>query len=197
LKGWHGYQRSSNGYEQCAENFMRARNPHIGVATVREWGRALPRGSSILDLGCGPGVPISQALRDEGFVVYGVDASPKMIAAFQARFPDAPAECSPVEESKFFNRTFDGMVAWGLLFLLPADTQAIVISKAAKALNPGGRFLFTSPREAITWKDALTGLESRSLGLHAWRQILAANGLVLDGEQTDEGDNHYYLTSKP
>ena len=88
-------------------------------------------------------------------------------------------------------------MAWGLIFLLPAEVQAVVIAKAARALDRGGKFLFTSPREATTWPDALTGRESTSLGFEVYRHILRSEGLVLDGEQCDEGDNYYYLASKP
>ena len=103
-------QSGSNGYEEVAANFISIRSPCIGAATVREWSRALPHGASILELGCGHGVPISQVLINDGFDLYGVDASRKMIAAFRDRFPEVHAECSTVEESEFFNRTFDGVV---------------------------------------------------------------------------------------
>src|SRR5580658_153445 len=52
----------SNGYEEIAAQFIAARNGRIGAATVREWGRTLPAGSAVLDLGCGHGVPVSQTL---------------------------------------------------------------------------------------------------------------------------------------
>lgn len=113
----------SHGYERVAEEFMRTRRPSIGPAVVRRWAGALPAGASILDLGCGSGIPISEALLEEGFSLYGVDASETLIARFRERFPGVPAECGPVEESLFFSRLFDGVVAWGLMFLLPADTQ--------------------------------------------------------------------------
>ncbi|HEY8459546.1 MAG TPA: class I SAM-dependent methyltransferase, partial [Blastocatellia bacterium] len=47
----------------------------------------------------------------EGFNVHGVDASPSMITAFRARFPHAPAEQGAVEDSQFFGRSFDGVIA--------------------------------------------------------------------------------------
>ena len=72
----------SNGYEHLAEAFIRARNPRIGPVTVREWSKTLPPASSILDLGCGYGVQISDVLINHGFAVYGVDASEKLITAF-------------------------------------------------------------------------------------------------------------------
>ncbi|MFL6463603.1 MAG: class I SAM-dependent methyltransferase [Bryobacteraceae bacterium] len=159
----------SNGYEKAAECFMLSRNPQIGAATVREWSKRLLRGASVLDIGCGHGTPISQVLIQEGFVLYGVDASAKMIAAFRTNFPHAFAECSAVEGSDFFGHTFDGVVAWGLLFLLSPAAQAKLIHKVGKVLRNGGQFLFTCPRESVTWNDAQSGSESCSLGLPAGR----------------------------
>lgn len=187
----------SGGYERKAREFVRGRGQaDIGATTVREWTRTLrPRGT-VLDVGCGHGVPISQVLVDEGFDIYGVDASPTMIAEFSARFPRAPAECSPVEESTLFGRTFDGVVAWGLMFLLSPEAQELVIGKVSRALVAGGRFLFTSPYQACTWTDILTGTPSISLGREKYREILVAEGLDLVGETSDEGDNYYYFALK-
>jgi 2-polyprenyl-3-methyl-5-hydroxy-6-metoxy-1,4-benzoquinol methylase len=187
----------SNGYENLADTFIRTRNTKIGAATIEMWSKTLPPKSPVLDMGCGPGIPVSRVLDREGFVLYGIDASAKMIAAYHERFPTAQTECSTAEESQFFHRTFDGIVAWGVIFLLSVPNQTTVIAKVAQALNPGGRFLFTSPREATKWHDALTGLPSVSLGREGYKQLLYVQGLVLLGEHTDEGDNHYYSVLKP
>ena len=127
----------------------------IGVAKVREWSKTLPRGSSVLELGCGAGVPISQTLIEEGFELYGIDASPKHIAAFRERFPNARAQCAAIEESGFLRTHVRCGVAWGLMFLLQPEEQRAAIRHVARALNPAGRFLFTSPRDAVLWKDSL------------------------------------------
>ncbi|MQA91818.1 MAG: methyltransferase domain-containing protein [Gemmatimonas sp.] len=150
---------------------MVRRDPAIGVATVRAWARELPSGGAVLDLGCGNGVPISQVLIEDGFVVYGVDAAPAMTAAFHERFPRAHIACETVEDSDYFGRVFDG-VAWGLLFLLSADAQAALVRRVASALKPGGRFLFTAPEQACTWTDMLTGRQSISLGAKVYRATL-------------------------
>jgi 2-polyprenyl-3-methyl-5-hydroxy-6-metoxy-1,4-benzoquinol methylase len=189
---------SSRGYEPWAAEFISGRtHSTVGASTVREWAGALPHGASVLDLGCGHGVPVSEVLIADGFRLYGVDASPTLVAAFRERFPGVPVDCSAVEDSTFFNRTFDAVVSWGLMFLLSADTQAKVIAKVARALNPGGAFLFTSPEQACTWLDALSGRPSISLGRGAYERIIRGEGLRLHGERWDEGDNHYYLVSKP
>jgi SAM-dependent methyltransferase len=183
----------SNGYEAAAAEFIdRRSSSRIGVGTVRAWARALPPGASILDLGCGHGSPVAEALLDDGFEIYGVDASPTLSAAFRRRLPGAHIVCEPVEASSLFGRTFDGVIAIGLVFLLPADTQRDLLRRMAAALNPGGRLLFTAPAEVCVWADVLTGRESRSLGAAEYRAILTEAGLDLVGEHRDEGDNHYY-----
>jgi SAM-dependent methyltransferase len=186
----------SNGYESVATEFLAGRGlappTAIGVRHVSEWARALPRGAAVIDLGCGPGIPITRALVDAGLEVYAVDASPSFVAAFRRNFPQVRVACESVEESAFFGRTFGGVVAWGLMFLLPADAQRRLVQRMADLLVPGGRLLFTSPAEPCVWKDAMTRLESRSLGAAEYRRLLSAAGLKETREYEDVGENHYF-----
>jgi SAM-dependent methyltransferase len=129
---------------------------------------------------------------DEGLDVYGVDAAPSLVEAFRHNLPGIPVRCEAVQESSFFDRTFDGVLSWGLMFLLLPEEQRNLIQRIADVLAPSGRFLFTSPPQPIVWKDAMTGLESRSLGAAAYRSELTAVGLTIMSEYEDEGQNHYY-----
>jgi SAM-dependent methyltransferase len=133
-------------------------------------------------------------LVDERLTVYGVDASPSLVAAFRHNLPEVPVACESVVESSFFNRTFDGVVAWGLIFLLQPEAQRQLIKSVAKILVPGGRLLFTSSRgtEPLVWNDGMTGLESRSLGAAEYRKLLSEVGITVTREYEDVGENHYY-----
>src|SRR5689334_5936405 len=108
----------SNGYERVAAEFIsgrgRAPSTAVGAAQVRNWAHAFARGAAVLDLGCGPGIPITRVLADHGLDVYAVDAAPAMVSAFRRNLPRATVACESVLESSFFDRTFDGVVAWGL-----------------------------------------------------------------------------------
>src|ERR1700761_7268561 len=95
----------SNGYEEHARMFMRARNYAIGPDVVRAWCRTLPPGATVLELACGSGVPITQVLVEEGLQIWAIDPSPTMIRAFHERFPDLPVQCCPAEDSDFFSRS--------------------------------------------------------------------------------------------
>ena len=186
----------SNGYEQVATAFLAGRGgpatAGIGATTVRAWARTLPPGVAVLDLGCGSGVPITQVLIEEGFDVYGIDASPSLAAAFRDRFPNAHIACEAVEDSAFFDRSFDAVIAWGLMFVLPAPSQFSLLERIGEVLVPGGRLLFTSSVRAGTWLDAMTGRNCQSLGRKAYLEQLGRVGLVLHQEYDDEGKNHYY-----
>jgi len=176
----------SNGWEAVAQELIAGRErSQIGVGVLRTWMRQLPPGGSVLDVGCGSGVPVSQTLMSEGFVVSGVDASPTLVAAFRKRFPHAAVACEPAERSPFFDKRFDAAVAIGLLFLLDPDAQRTVIHRVAAALNPGGRFLFTSPAQRCTWRDLMTQRESVSLGADAYTALLREAGLTVSANYTD------------
>ena len=187
----------SNGYEAAAHEFLERRErSNIGVATVRAWGRCLPTGAAVLDLGCGSGLPISQTLVEEGVSVYGVDSSPTLCAAFRRNFPGAHVACESVEASSFFGRKFESVIACGLIFLLPAAAQLTLIRRVARTLSSSGRFLLTTPTQLCSWPDVLTGRTSQSVGDAAYRAAFEANGLLVIDEHVDEGGNHYYDTAK-
>ena len=78
------------------------------------------------------------------------------------------------------------------MFLLSSEDQRHLIERIAGILVPGGRLLFTSPAEPIVWKDAMTELESRSLGAAEYRRLMSAVGLSVASEYEDEGQNHYF-----
>ncbi|SKC14099.1 class I SAM-dependent methyltransferase [Dyadobacter psychrophilus] len=189
----------SNGYENHATTFIRCRSKGIngvGAPSVRHWARSLPANATVLDIGCGIGDPISKALVDEGLNVYGIDASPSMVEIFRQNFPSSPVACEAVENSSFFNRQFDAIIAWGLMFLLPEETQEVVIQKMANSLSAGGKLLFTASSQKMKWNDAITGIESISLGAEKYKALLVASGLSLIEEFEDEGENHYYHAVK-
>ena len=186
----------SNGYESVSDDFLarrgnsRTRSIAIGVKEVREWARTLPCGSSVIDLGCGPGFPITVLLVEEGLQVFAVDAAPSFVAAFQRNLPGAPIVCESVLESRLFDRTFDAVLAWGLMFLLQAEDQRRLIQRFTEILVPGGRLLFTSTAKPAAWNDGMTGLASLSLG--TYRKLLGAVGISVAEEYEDEGENHYF-----
>ena len=186
----------STGYESVSTEFLarrgRAPSTGIGAKEVRNWACSLPPRSSVIDLGCGPGFPLTAILVDEGLDVFAVDGAPSFVSAFRRNLPGVPVLCEAVQDSGMFNRTFDAALAWGLIFLLNVEDQHRLIRRFFDILVPGGRLLFTAPAPAATWTDVMTNLESVSLGAEEYRKLLTAAGLSVSAEYEDEGQNHYF-----
>jgi SAM-dependent methyltransferase len=199
---YHHQMDRSTGYEAISQQFLARRgNAHtrstaIGVKEVRAWAKTLPHGSSVIDIASGPGYPITAILVEEGLNVFAVDGAPSFVAAFQRNLPGTPVICEAVQESTFFDRTFDAVLAIGLIFLLKVEGQHRLIQRFADILVPGGRLLFTSTAEPAVWNDVMTGLESVSLGAGQYRKLLAAAGITVADEYEDAGKNHYFDATK-
>lgn len=185
----------SNGYENIAKRFIEIRGKKldgIGQLSVRNWIKNLPENSIVLDLGCGTGIPITKVLLEEKMNVYAIDASSSLIGQFQNNFPNISVECEAVENSNFFDKKFDAIIAWGLIFLLSENTQIGLLKKIGNSLKPGGKLLFTAPEQKTEWEDIMTKKKSRSLGAKKYKQVLNEIDLIVIQEFNDEGENHYF-----
>ena len=84
---------------------------------------ALPKGGTVLDLGCGSGSPVALNMTACGLDVTGVDASPSLVALCRERMPGqrwiaGDMRAPPVAEQ------FDGVLAWDSFFhLTPGDQR--------------------------------------------------------------------------
>lgn len=184
---------SSIAYEMHAQEFLRGRDGSmIGSQVVDRWARTLANGSEVIELGCGGGYPITRVLYAAGLKLWAIDSSPTLVAEFKERFPSVPVQCEKVQGSEFFGRSYDAVVAVGLLFLLPEEEQILLMGRVAKILEPGGRFLFTAPIETGNWIDLNTGIECQSLGRARYEVGLNAAGFRVAATFIDKGGNNYY-----
>lgn len=185
-------------YDKIAAWFAANRSRHIGVPEVRAVTRGLPKGAKVLDLGCGTGIPLSEALCRSGFAVFGIDSSQEMVKRFRSNCPQADVACETIQNSDFFNLSFAAVVAWGVLFHLPAAAQKRAIAKISQHLNPGGFFLFTAGKEKGTVKETMNGVLFRytSLGSDSYRKLLKKNGFEVLDEYDDDWENHVFVAKK-
>lgn len=142
----------------------------------------LPPGGSILDLGCGSGLPISAYLIHRKFAVTGLDSSPSMIALCRERFP----QCEWLVEDMrtlALDRHFDGVLAWDSLFHLNYDDQRTMFSVFAGHAQPRGTLMFTSGHEHGEVLSEFAGepLHHSSLDPAEYRTLLHQNGFQVVG----------------
>ncbi len=102
---------------------------------------ALPRGATILDLGCGGGEPVARYVISRGFCVVGIDLAESAINLARTRFPRERWIKGDMR-SVVLDGPFAGVIAWRSLTWLSHADQALMATRAAAWLAPGGRLLF-------------------------------------------------------
>jgi len=134
-----------NGYDQIAEQYMaavsrpRAADPR-DAWTTQLLQRLAPQ-STVLDLGCGPGVPSAAAFAAAGHHVVGVDISPRQIDLARRNVPSASFVATDVMDFAAEPGSFDAVMALYSLTHVPRDRYPELFSRLVRWLRPGGSLL--------------------------------------------------------
>lgn len=180
-------------YQRHGEAWAKLRGDRLNEgAWLEDFCRLLAPGSTVLDIGCGSGLPIARELTRRGYDVTGLDGSSTMLALFRRNLPSLPAHLMDMRELAL-GRRFGGLIAWDSFFhLSPADQRAMFVRFKAHA-EPGAPLMFTSgPAESTAIGD-LKGdpLYHGSLGPDEYRALLhAARFDVVSHAANDPGCGH-------
>jgi SAM-dependent methyltransferase len=131
-------------YDLIAEWYTSERVDEAGIPEATTLASSIPRGSFVLDVGCGNGIPITRALLSAGHRVIGLDSSSAMLAHFKHNCPDAFAVRGIVQSCPFADGVFDAAVAWGVMFHLNPEDAIRAIANVSRIVKRGAPFLFTS-----------------------------------------------------
>jgi ubiquinone/menaquinone biosynthesis C-methylase UbiE len=131
-------------YDLIAEWYSSERVDQTGVPEATALAASIPRGSFVLDVGCGNGIPITRALLSGGHRVIGIDSSNAMLTNFRHNCPEALAVRGIVQSCPFADSIFDAAVAWGVMFHLKPEDAITAIASVSRLVKHGAPFLFTS-----------------------------------------------------
>jgi cyclopropane fatty-acyl-phospholipid synthase-like methyltransferase len=186
------------GYDLCATDYARARGPETKaidtlVALTRE-------GAAVLDIGCGPGVPITRALAKR-FRVTGVDLSETMIELARASVPEADFVRADVMSLDFPDSTFDAVVALYSLFHLPRGEHRELFRRVHSWLKSDGYLLVTLTRnaEAPYLEDDFFGATMywSNYGLADYETMLTEVGFdLLESGELGHGYQENFVTAE-
>jgi SAM-dependent methyltransferase len=142
----------------------------------------LGAGATVLDLGCGSGIPVARNLVQNALRVTGVDTSPTLIALCRERMPDQEWIVGDMRAISFAKR-FDGILGWDSYFFLEPDDQRRMFDIFAAHAGVECVLMFnTGPRfgEAIG-EYRSEPLYHASLDASEYRSLLDRSGFaVLD-----------------
>jgi SAM-dependent methyltransferase len=154
----------------------------------------IPRGSRVLDAGCGSGRNLVYLIR-EGYEVFGVDRDPDAVAAVRELAPHLPVtnfRVEPLEAITFDEASFDFVISSAVLHFArdDGDFQAMLLG-SWRPLKPGGIF-FCRLASTIGIESQVERIEGRRFELPDGstrylvdEALLADMGARLGGELVD------------
>lgn len=174
------------GYDRIAERYLAWSGDRPSAARRRAlaWAdAAIPAGADVLELGCGAGRPMTEALA-VGRNVTGVDISSAQLALARANVPRATFLQADLTTLDWPPEAFDAVVAFYVLTHVPREEHAALLARIRRWLRPGGVFLASFGVE-----DDPGGIEADWLGVDMYfsqfsarvnRRLVAEAGLEIE-----------------
>jgi cyclopropane fatty-acyl-phospholipid synthase-like methyltransferase len=131
------------GYNRAAETYTLQRNQFESLEYLDRLASRLRPGATVLDVGCGAGVPIDRSLVDRGYRVIGIDLSERQIALARANVPEAIYAVQDMTALRPNDYAVDAIVSFYAIFHTPRAGHAALLQTFAGLLPPGGLLLVT------------------------------------------------------
>jgi SAM-dependent methyltransferase len=127
------------GYDAIAASYLSRRRGKDSrdLALLGEIVGRLPRGASVLDAGCGAGIPIAKFL-STSFRVTGLDFSEAQVRLAQEHVPEARFVRGNIRGLGFSDGRFDAVVSYYAIIHIPRQAHAGVFQEIYRVLRPGG-----------------------------------------------------------
>ena len=127
-----------SGYNVIANRYLAERTRDSeDVRLLNELIERLPVNASVLDAGCGAGVPISLMLSEQ-FKVTGVDFSEAQIELAKKQIPQANFICQDMTKLDFLENSFDGICSYYAIIHIPREEHQPLLANFHRMLKPNG-----------------------------------------------------------
>ena len=135
------------GYDAIAERYLREREALVTADERTFLERVLevvPAGGRVVELGCGPGVPFTEALAERAQVV-AVDLSSEQLRLARARVPTAWFVRADMATIGIRDASVDVVAAFASIGHVPRVLHPQLYATIASWLRPGGAFASQHP----------------------------------------------------
>lgn len=149
----------------------------------------IPEGGSIVDIGCGSGLPIAVELIERGFDVTGVYGTLTMIGLFKHNLPGVAVHLADMRELAL-GQCFQGLWAWDSFFHLSPDDQRDIFPRFQAHAEPGAALMFSSGNAEGEAIGELEGdrLYHGSLDPDEYRSLLDGAGFTVIAHVVEDPD---------
>ena len=195
-----------NGYNKAADSYLKSkrlfrkeksRNEEYLVKLTG----LLKNGSTILDIGCGSGIPVDKYLVEKGFNVIGVDISERQIELAREKVPEGRYEVVDMSLLKQGEYKVDAVVSFYAIFHIPRKVHGKLLKTINSFLPVGGLMLITMG------SSDYEGVEENFHGVRMFwshynsdmnRHLVQAAGfeVIIDNVDTHGWERHQVILAK-
>ncbi|MFX1560140.1 MAG: class I SAM-dependent methyltransferase [Promethearchaeota archaeon] len=189
-----------DGYNKIAKAYYAGRDLFKNEEEIQEFLSHLPEHGTVLDIGCGGGVPVLRTLIDMGYEAKGIDFSQGMLDLAKENVPEAELILGDITKTEFEPESFDGIISTYAFIHIFRTHHPRLYTKIFNWLKPGGVMLVGTAH--TDWEEI-----SDYFGVPmAWSHPAARESLQLVNNAgfeviferlvTTDDETHYWILAK-
>lgn len=141
---------------------------------LERFSRLVEKGKTLLDAGCGDGIPVDDYLVKRGLAVNGIDVSARMIELARKNVPEGFFEVRDILDLKEGEYCVDGIVSLRAMRHIPREKHRRLVEIFASYMSNGGTLLLTMASDK--WQAIE---EDAHGGTATWRYDVADSNIEL------------------
>lgn len=189
-----------NSYDQIIQAYLLERSSFKNHTCLRKFADLLQPGATVLDIGCGAGVPIDKFLTKQGLLVFGFDHSAKQIELARRLVPKASFVVKDLTQLESDEFAVDAVVCFYVTFHIPRSQHAALLQKIHSFLPVDGVLLITMGD--VDWEGVKNfhGVEMHwsQFGADKNKQLITDAGFEIISAEMDRagGEKHLVVLAK-
>jgi cyclopropane fatty-acyl-phospholipid synthase-like methyltransferase len=188
------------GYNQVAEAYSRDRSKLTSGGLVQKFIAQLKPQASVLDLGCGTGVPVDRMLIKKNHLVTGIDLSPVMIQKSRRNCPQGEYVVRDMRDLKPGEYQVEAAVSMYALFHVERQKHLEILKVIRSFLPSDGWLLISMGDKEFEGEHEFYGIKmwSSQYGPDRNRKIIREAGFRIETEKMDwsGGEKHQVILAQ-
>jgi cyclopropane fatty-acyl-phospholipid synthase-like methyltransferase len=131
------------GYNKVADNYLAGRDQFKNDKYLAKLNSLISPGSTILDVGCGSGVPVDSYFVRKGHKLMGIDISERQIELAKKNVPEGEYEVKDMSNLEDKEYQVDAVVSFYAIFHTPRESHQKILLKINSFLKKKGYLLIT------------------------------------------------------
>lgn len=189
-----------DGYDKIAQIYLASRDRLKSGKYVQQLLKYLPKQSTILDLGCGAGIPVDDILLKAGHSVVGIDISNEQIKLARKNCPHGQFLVGNISDLAENEYEVDAVISFYTIFHIPRESHGQWLKKISTYLKRRGLLLLTMGDREFEGEHVLHGTKmwSSQYGTAKNKSLIESAGFKIITDEIDNsgGERHQIILAE-